>query len=82
MHACWTPPPALRHADAAAIVLPALRILCPGSSVVPSGAQHAAMKATFVRYRIKPEHVEHNEQLIRAVFDALAQAPPPGLQYC
>lgn len=39
------------------------------------------MNATFVRYRIHPEHVEANERLIREVFAALDRTPPAGLQY-
>jgi hypothetical protein len=39
------------------------------------------MKRVIVRYRVKPEHVEENEQLIRGVYAELHAAPPDGLRY-
>ncbi len=34
-----------------------------------------------VRYRTKPEHAEANAELVRAVFDELAEHNPAGLSY-
>jgi hypothetical protein len=35
----------------------------------------------MVRYRVKPEQVEQNEELIRAVFDELRRAEGAAFQY-
>lgn len=35
----------------------------------------------MVSYQLKPDRVAENEGLIRAVFDSLRQARPPGLRY-
>jgi hypothetical protein len=40
------------------------------------------MKRMLVRYKVKAEYAAENETFIRDVFDALAQAAPPGLRYC
>jgi hypothetical protein len=39
------------------------------------------MKTTTVRYKVKPERVAENEELIRAVYEELAQTKPDGLHY-
>ena len=39
------------------------------------------MRRVMVRYSVKPEAVEANEQLIRAVYAELARDKPPGLRY-
>lgn len=39
------------------------------------------MRRVMVRYRVKPERVEENEALVRAVYDELARARPAGLRY-
>jgi hypothetical protein len=39
------------------------------------------MSAAMVRYRIKPEAAERNEELVRAVFAELAREHPDGLRY-
>jgi hypothetical protein len=39
------------------------------------------MKRVMVRYKVKPEQVATNEQLVRDVYAALATAQPDGLQY-
>jgi hypothetical protein len=39
------------------------------------------MSQMMVRYTVKPEHVEHNEELVRAVYAALDEARPDGLRY-
>jgi hypothetical protein len=39
------------------------------------------MRQVIVRYRLKPDQVERNEALVRAVYDELAQAQPDGLHY-
>jgi hypothetical protein len=35
----------------------------------------------MVRYKVKPERVAENEELVRAVYDELAQTQPDGLRY-
>jgi hypothetical protein len=39
------------------------------------------MRQVMVRYKVKPERVEENEELVRAVYDELARVAPAGLQY-
>jgi hypothetical protein len=39
------------------------------------------MGRVLIRYRLKPEHVERNEELIRAMFEELHRAAPSGLRY-
>jgi hypothetical protein len=39
------------------------------------------MKRVMVRYRVRPDAVERNEELVRAVYASLAELAPPGLQY-
>ena len=39
------------------------------------------MKRVMVRYRIKPDQVEANETLVRAVFDELHRERPGGFGY-
>jgi hypothetical protein len=39
------------------------------------------MRNVLVRYRVKPELVEENEQLVRDVYAELARARPDGLRY-
>ncbi len=39
------------------------------------------MKRVMVRYRVKPDRVEENEQLIRAVFAELERQSPDGIRY-
>ncbi len=39
------------------------------------------MSVTIVRYRVKPDHVEENARLVRAVYEELAQTTPPGFHY-
>jgi hypothetical protein len=38
-------------------------------------------EAVVVRYRVKAEAVEQNVELVRAVYDELAEKRPSGLQY-
>jgi hypothetical protein len=35
----------------------------------------------MVRYKVKPDRVEENEALVRAVYDELARVAPEGLRY-
>jgi quinol monooxygenase YgiN len=35
----------------------------------------------MVRYKVKPNRVEENEQLVRAVYEELAATEPAGLRY-
>jgi hypothetical protein len=35
----------------------------------------------MVRYTVKPGQEQHNEALVRAVYDELATTRPPGLRY-
>jgi hypothetical protein len=39
------------------------------------------MGKVMVRYRVKPERAQENEQLVRAVYEELARTAPPGLRY-
>ncbi len=39
------------------------------------------MKRVMVRYRVKPDRVEENEQYIRAVFAELEKSAPDGVRY-
>jgi hypothetical protein len=39
------------------------------------------VKATMVRYRVKPEHVAENEELVQAVFAELDRTQPEGFRY-
>jgi len=39
------------------------------------------MRQVMVRYKVKPDRVEENEQLVRAVYDELAATRPAGLRY-
>jgi hypothetical protein len=39
------------------------------------------MRQVMVRYKVKPDRVEENEQLVRAVYDELAATEPDGLRY-
>lgn len=39
------------------------------------------MKQVMVRYRLKPDRVAENEELVRAVYDELHRAEPAGLRY-
>ena len=38
-------------------------------------------EAVVVRYRVKAEALERNLELVRAVYDELAETRPSGLQY-
>ena len=39
------------------------------------------MRRVMVRYRVKPEQAEENEELVRAVYDELERTRPAGLRY-
>jgi hypothetical protein len=39
------------------------------------------MKQVMVRYRVKPDQAETNEELVRAVYDELHRTQPAGLRY-
>jgi hypothetical protein len=39
------------------------------------------MSATIVRYRVKPDRVEENATLVRAVYAELAATQPAGFRY-
>ena len=39
------------------------------------------MKLTMVRYTVRPDKVEENVKLVRAVYDELSQLRPLGLEY-
>jgi hypothetical protein len=39
------------------------------------------MRQVMVRYKVKPDRVEENEALVRAVYDELARVTPEGLRY-
>jgi hypothetical protein len=39
------------------------------------------MHQVMVRYRVKPDRVAENEQLVRAVYEELARTDPGGFRY-
>ena len=39
------------------------------------------MRQVMVRYKVKPERVQENEDLVRAVYEELHRAEPAGLRY-
>ena len=39
------------------------------------------MRQVMVRYKVKPDRVDENEQLVRAVYEELAATEPVGLRY-
>ena len=39
------------------------------------------MPEVMVRYRVRPDRVAENEELVRAVYDELAASKPAGLHY-
>ena len=39
------------------------------------------MRRVMVRYKVKPERVAENEELVRAVYEELASTQPEGLKY-
>ena len=39
------------------------------------------MRRVMVRYRVKPDHAAENEQLVRDVYEELAQLQPEGFRY-
>lgn len=39
------------------------------------------MKRVMVRYKVKPDRVAENEELVRAVYDELAHTQPDGFSY-
>jgi hypothetical protein len=39
------------------------------------------MSRVIVRYRVKPDQVERNEELVRAVYEELHRADPSGFRY-
>jgi hypothetical protein len=39
------------------------------------------MRRVVVRYRVRPDRVEENERLVRAVYEELAGVQPEGLRY-
>jgi hypothetical protein len=39
------------------------------------------MKRVMVRYKVRPEHVAENEQLVRDVYEELGRVRPEGLRY-
>jgi hypothetical protein len=39
------------------------------------------MRQVMVRYRVKPDRAEENEELVRAVYAELEETAPAGLRY-
>jgi len=39
------------------------------------------MRRVLIRYRLKPDHVKRNEELVRAVYEELHRAAPSGFRY-
>jgi hypothetical protein len=46
-----------------------------------SDIENTVARRVIIRYTVKPEHVDRNEQLVRAVYDELARTRPSGLRY-
>jgi hypothetical protein len=46
-----------------------------------SNAETPRTRRALIRYTVRPERVEENEQLVRAVYRELARVRPPGLRY-
>jgi hypothetical protein len=38
-------------------------------------------RRVVVRYSVKPDQADHNEELVRAVYEELHRADPPGFRY-
>ena len=47
----------------------------------PPGRGGDVMRRVVVRYRVRPDRVEENERLVRAVYEELAAVQPEGLRY-
>jgi hypothetical protein len=39
------------------------------------------MRRVLIRYRLEPDQVERNEELVRAVYEELHRAAPSGFRY-
>ena len=39
------------------------------------------MRRVLIRYKVKPDQVERNEQLVRDVYDELSRIRPEGFRY-
>ena|SRR5205807_2988551 len=39
------------------------------------------MQRRMIRYKVKPDRVADNEQLVSAVYEELHRAAPPGIRY-
>jgi hypothetical protein len=39
------------------------------------------MSRVIVRYRVKPDQADRNEELVRAMYEELHRADPPGFRY-
>jgi hypothetical protein len=39
------------------------------------------MQRVMVRYKVKPDRVQENEELVRAVYEELGRTQPAGLRY-
>ncbi len=39
------------------------------------------MRQVMVRYKVKPDRAEENEELVRAVYEELRETDPAGLRY-
>ena len=39
------------------------------------------MRRVMIRYRLKPDQVERNEELVRAVYEEVHRAAPSGFRY-
>ena len=52
-----------------------------GLRYMTSNAETPPGRRALIRYTVRPERVEENERLVRAVYDELARVRPPGLRY-
>lgn len=50
-------------------------------AAAPEAGTGTGTTTTMVRYTVKPDRVEENEALVRAVYGELAETAPDGLRY-
>jgi hypothetical protein len=60
---------------------PALSEVVSGDHTAAGAMRRRAMRRVMVSYRVKPDRVAENEELVRAVYEELAATEPPGLRY-
>jgi hypothetical protein len=58
-----------------------MRTQALGRRILESNLERRDMRRVMVRYRVKPEQVAANEELVRAVYAELDRARPDGFHY-